>query len=73
MAKTDKLDDPTITKFDRPADAKAADAKVADPAPAVPWLDLFKLAFGASGDADTAEQQADLATKKLAARFNHGP
>jgi hypothetical protein len=67
MAKSDiKADD--ITKVEQLAGPKAA----ADAAPAIPWLDLFKLAFGATGDADTAIDQADRAQKKIAARLNPG-
>jgi hypothetical protein len=67
MAKSDKLDDPTVTKSDRPAADAAPKVDIG-----VQWLDLFKLAFGATGDADSAVQQADRAQARLTERASRG-
>ena len=66
MPKSDTKPEDTATKLDRPADVKA------DAPGAIPWLDLFKLAFGATGDADAAVEQADRAQQKIAARLSRG-
>lgn len=63
MADQEDLD----PKAEQPAEPPEPTPEPTAPAaPAVSWLDLFKLAFGASGDADAAVHQANRATTLLA-------